>query len=340
MHKYTQKPIKRNNLRLALGRFYYSVKRYLFWLLADVYCNYYKIVTQVLLFCSSTLRSLPGAAPLWNSSGFISRALHFRRKCKALTASNNLLLFQSDFSIKFAKQDGKNIESSELRYEYFAHQTPLLRKLKDVDMYLQQNKIVNLKIAVSKLNGVIIKPGETFSYWKLIGKPAKRKGYLEGMILKNGKVEAGIGGGLCQLSNLIYWMSLHTPLRVTERHRHSYDVFADTERTQPFGSGATCFYNYVDLMIRNDTDKAFKLCLEADEKYLKGSWNTGEPAAYRYEVYEKEHVIQHTYGYYTRHNLLFRKKYDLENNLLADEYITENHAIMMYEPLLGKVDEK
>lgn len=44
-------------------------------------------------------------------------------------------------------------------------------------------------------------------------------------------------------------MALHTPLTVTERHRHGYDVFPDAERTIPFGSGATCFYNYGDLMI-------------------------------------------------------------------------------------------
>lgn len=62
----------------------------------------------------------------------------------------------------------------------FSHETPLLRKLKDVDMYLQHNKITNLKIATSKVNKVVIYPGEVFSYWKLIGKPTKRKGYLKG----------------------------------------------------------------------------------------------------------------------------------------------------------------
>ena len=58
------------------------------------------------------------------------------------------------------------------------------------------------------------------------------------MLLKNGTVQYGCGGGLCQLSNLIFWMTLHTPLEVKERHRHGYDVFPDSNRTQPFGSGA------------------------------------------------------------------------------------------------------
>lgn len=78
----------------------------------------------------------------------------------------------------------------------FTHSTPLLRKLKDVEMYLQYNKIVNLKLAVNKLNGVIIRPGETFSYWKLIGKPTYKKGYLDGLVLcPNGTFKPGVGGG-------------------------------------------------------------------------------------------------------------------------------------------------
>lgn len=150
--------------------------------------------------------------------------------------------------VKFARRENRL-----LAYDCFTHQTPMLRKLKDVDMYLQYNKIVNLKNAISELNNVTIHPGETFSFWKLVGKPSKRKGYLDGMILRNGTFKAGIGGGLCQLSNLIFWIASHTPLTVTERHRHSYDVFPDSNRTQPFGSGATCFYNYGDLMIKNNT---------------------------------------------------------------------------------------
>lgn len=89
-------------------------------------------------------------------------------------------------------------------YVVFKHQTLLLRKLKDVDMELQYNKIENLKIAIEKLNGIVIRPNETLSYWRLIGKPSYKKGYLDGLVLcYNGTFKAGAGGGLCQLSNLI-----------------------------------------------------------------------------------------------------------------------------------------
>ncbi|NLB43143.1 MAG: VanW family protein, partial [Clostridiales bacterium] len=185
------KPIKRSNIRLKLGRFYYGMLRIILWV------RMYR-------------------------------------------------MFASDY------------QQESLPYLYFSHRTVLLRKLKDVDMWLQHNKIINLRIATKKLNGILIRPGEVLSYWKLIGKPSKRKGYVDGMILKNGTFSPGIGGGLCQLSNLIFWMTIHTPLTVIERHRHGYDVFPDSNRTLPFGSGATCFYPHGDLMIRNDTEDTYQ----------------------------------------------------------------------------------
>ncbi|MCK9911052.1 VanW family protein, partial [Microbacteriaceae bacterium K1510] len=88
---------------------------------------------------------------------------------------------------------------------------------------------------------------------------------------------SGVGGGLCQLSNLIYWMTLHTPLTVTERYRHSYDVFPDAERTLPFGSGATCYYNYLDLQISNLTEQPFQLQIALTESHLAGEWRANLP---------------------------------------------------------------
>jgi len=225
--------------------------------------------------------------------------------------------------------------SDRLPHQHFTHQSPLLRKLKDVDMQLQHNKIINLKIAVAKINGVILQPSQSLSYWRQIGKPTRRKGYVEGMLLERGRVRAGIGGGLCQLSNLIYWMSLHTPLSITERHRHSFDVFPDSGRTQPFGSGATCFYNYIDLQIKNETSQPFQLVLELTDSQLVGKWLSTTPPIHHYELYEKDHIIQsQPWGGYTRHNSIYRRVFDEEGRQIDEQFVTENHAIMMYNPLL------
>ena len=219
----------------------------------------------------------------------------------------------------------------------FTHSTPLLRKLKDVEMYLQYNKITNLKIATNKLDGVIIRPGETFSYWKFVGKPTYKKNYLDGLVLcADGTFKAGVGGGLCQLSNLIYWMTLHTPLTVTERHRHSHDMFPDVNRVQPFGTGATCAYNSLDLQIYNGTNEDFQLRVKVTKEELVGEWRSLEPSMNDYEVYEKEHFITSgMFGGYIRNNVIYRRVYNKNMGLIKDEYVTENHAYMIYSPYLG-----
>lgn len=218
---------------------------------------------------------------------------------------------------------------------HFQHATPLLRQLRGEEMELQRNKITNLRLAVARLNGLVLYPGETFSYWRLIGKPTRRKGYLEGMVLFLGRIGSDVGGGLCQLSNLIFWMTLHTPLTVVERYRHSHDVFPDANRTQPFGSGATCAYPHRDLMIRNDTDQPFQLCLRVGASCLEGEWRAVKPPAYHYHIVERNaRMDQASWGGYVRHNELVRQVFTLEDKLLREEFLFSNDAIMMYSPLL------
>lgn len=215
----------------------------------------------------------------------------------------------------------------------FAHRTPLYRNIPRHDLWLQKNKVINLRLAVSRLNGLILQPGEVFSFWRLVGKPSRSKGYVEGMVLDNGHVKPGIGGGLCQLTNLIYWLTLHTPLTVIERWRHSYDVFPDVDRTQPFGSGATCAYPSLDLQIKNSTTDPFQLVLRVTDTHLEGEWRSDKPSLYRYEVYEAYHRITYEQpGVYLRHNIIRRKVW--AEKMIRDEPVAENHAIMRYEPLL------
>lgn len=255
-----------------------------------------------------------------------------------------LLLGKAYYSAKRYKQwyfsekkYAKNIVKEEYPYIIFKHSTPLIRKLKAVEMQLQYNKVKNLRLAVKKLNGIVIKSGETFSYWKLIGKTTYKKGYLDGLILcSDGTFKAGVGGGLCQISNLIYWMTLHTSLTVTERYRHSHDIFPDINRTQPFGTGATCSYSSLDLQIYNGSEKDYQLLVYLTDENLVGEWRSSEPSIKKYEVYEKEHSITPgLFGGYIRNNVIYRKVYD-NMGLIKDEYVTENHAYMTYNPYLSK----
>ncbi|EPE60739.1 vanW like family protein [Exiguobacterium sp. S17] len=232
---------------------------------------------------------------------------------------------------KYASTQSKSL----LPHLIHTHRTLLYRRLRDVDMEMQRNKVINLNIAIERLNNLIVHPDEVLSYWKSIGRPTKRKGYVDGMILHYGKVTTGVGGGLCQLSNLMYWITLHSPLTVTERYRHSYDVFPDSRRDQPFGSGATCSYNYLDLQITNQTPHAYQLLLYIEGDELVGEWRSDLPSAVRYKIYEQNHhFTKEWWGGTIRHNQIFREVISQDGIFLRNEFITENHALTMYDPFL------
>lgn len=234
----------------------------------------------------------------------------------------------------------KERRQDSLPYLQASHKTPLLRQLRGEDMELQRNKVVNLRLAVEKLDGVLLRPGETLSYWRLIGKPSARRGYLPGMVLFLGRIGSDVGGGLCQLSNLIFWMTLHTDLTVVERYRHSHDVFPDAHRSQPFGTGATCAYPHRDLMLRNDTQETYQLRLRVGEKNLEGEWLATAPPLHRFEIQERDaRMDQAAWGGYVRHNAIWRRVFDRDGRFLEDQPLFTNDAIMMYSPLLPEVEE-
>ncbi len=231
-----------------------------------------------------------------------------------------------------------NTKSSDFRgFGVFTHQSKILRPLRNVEMYLQENKRTNLELAISSMDNLLILPNETFSIWKNVGRPTKRKGYLEGLVLKQGTINKDTGGGLCQLGNLLFWIFAHSPLTVVERHRHGFDVFPDINRKVPFGAGATLAYNHIDLQIKNDTDFTFQIKLWMDKTHLHGALLCNQELKETYEVVERNHIIQQEYwGGYSRHNQivqLVRIDEEEQENLLV-----ENHAIMMYNPFLTERD--
>ncbi|MEZ4722151.1 MAG: VanW family protein [Flavobacteriales bacterium] len=214
------------------------------------------------------------------------------------------------------------------------HQSMILRPLKDVDMYLQENKRTNLKLAVDRLNLTVIKPGETFSLWKQVGRPTKSKGYLDGLVLNQGNVDKGTGGGLCQLGNLLFWIFAHSPISITERHRHGFDVFPDVNRTVPFGAGATLSYNYIDLQVKNETDTEFQIHLWLDHDYLHGELFSSNKLTSKYRIEEENHLMkQQMWGGYSRHNQIIKVETD-ENGTETKTLLVENHALTMYNPFL------
>jgi len=211
------------------------------------------------------------------------------------------------------------------------HATPLVRRLPGVDLELQLGKVANLRLAAGALDGLGLPSGRTLSFWREVGRPTASRGFLDGLVLRGGGLTAGTGGGLCQATNLLYWLTLHTPLVVVERHRHSYDVFPDDARTQPFGSGATCAWPSADLQVSNPTDATYRLALTVTDDELVGSWWCDRPAEHTYEVYETGHAfVDEAPGVRLRCNVLRRRATDAQGRVVLDEVVAENRARVMY----------
>lgn len=153
----------------------------------------------------------------------------------------------------------------------YRHASLIRRRLGNVDMRLQENKAVNLRLAAPKVSGVLIRPGEVFSFWRLVGATSVRKGYREGLMIKRGQPSQGIGGGLCQFTNLLHWLALHSPLRIVEYHHHDgVDLFPDCGRQIPFGIGTSISYNYLDYRFQNPTGTTFQLLVWTTDTHLCG----------------------------------------------------------------------
>ncbi|MGI8701678.1 MAG: VanW family protein [Nocardioidaceae bacterium] len=213
------------------------------------------------------------------------------------------------------------------------HKSLLLRQLGESEMYLQHNKVTNLRLAASKVDGILVRPGETFSFNKVVGNCTRRRGYVSGMKLSNGEAVPGVGGGLCQLANLIHWMVLHSSLTVTERSEHSFDPFPDNGRVLPWGTGCSIVYNYVDLQFRNDTASTFQLRVSVGAKYLEGELRASDAQTTSYKVYSQNERFYRLGGEYFRANQIWRTVIDRRTgNRLGEELVRSNCALVKYVP--------
>jgi vancomycin resistance protein YoaR len=114
-------------------------------------------------------------------------------------------------------------------------------------------RIHNVALAGAKLNGILIKPGETFSFNQTIGDISAATGYQSAYIIKNGRTVMGDGGGVCQVSTTLFRAALNAGLPIVERHEHSYRVHYYEEGGFKAGLDATVFDPTDDLKIKNDT---------------------------------------------------------------------------------------
>lgn len=216
----------------------------------------------------------------------------------------------------------------------YRHGSLIRRRLGNTEMHLQENKAVNLSLAAPCVNGILIKPGEIFSFWKLVGPDDKQHGYKKGLTISKGQASQGYGGGLCQFTNLIHWMVLHSDLKIVEHHHHDgLDLFPDYHRQIPFGTGTSIVYNYLDYRFRNDTDNTYQLLVFTDGEYLRGELRAERPQSCSYHIHAENEFFSRKNGIVFRNGSVVRETIDKVTGVcIKCETIRRNHARVMYDP--------
>lgn len=126
------------------------------------------------------------------------------------------------------------------------------------------SRVHNLLLAASKFDGVIIRPGEEFSFNKLIGDISVGTGYQQAYVIKNGRTVLGDGGGVCQVSTTMFRAALNAGLPITERNPHAYRV-SYYEQDSSAGFDASIYTPSVDLRFKNDMNTAILIRLIHDQ---------------------------------------------------------------------------
>lgn len=127
------------------------------------------------------------------------------------------------------------------------------------------NRVYNIQLGASRINGAMIKPGEVFSFDDTVGDISGASGYKPGYIISHGRTVLDDGGGICQVSTTVYRAALNAGLPIVARTAHAYRVHYYEEDSGP-GLDATIFSPTVDLQFKNDTPANILI-----QAYVKGN---------------------------------------------------------------------
>jgi VanW like protein len=127
------------------------------------------------------------------------------------------------------------------------NESPLWTQRSADEWPLTAGKVHNLRLAAARLDGLVVRAGQVFSFWHAVGRATRRRGFVAGRELREGCLVARTGGGMCQLSNALYAAALDAGAAIVERHAHSQLVPGSAAEQ---GRDATVFWNYLDLRFR------------------------------------------------------------------------------------------
>ncbi len=236
-------------------------------------------------------------------------------------------------SDKFAKQRDRSL----LPVVIYTHTSEVIKHGPGIDPELQLGKKHNIELVCRRINGLVINPGETFSFWHLAGKSSRRNGFASGRILRNGKLVSGTGGGLCNLANTLHLLIMHSPMTITELHHHSDALAPDPDGIRiPYSAGTSVSYNYIDLRFRNDTDRPVQIVARCEEDYLIAEMRTTKEYPHTYRIVEEgHHFHKEENGKFYRISKIYRETIDRATGKVVDRELKwDNHSKVLFDPAL------
>jgi len=125
------------------------------------------------------------------------------------------------------------------------------------------NRLNNIQLSSEAIDGLILLPGEEFSFNRVVGARTLERGYMYAPALSQGETIMSVGGGVCQTSSTIFAAIRTTDIQITEQRRHGKPV-----PYLPWGHDATVFFPYIDFRFVNNTDYPMRLEVELDERNI------------------------------------------------------------------------
>ena len=221
-----------------------------------------------------------------------------------------------------------------------SHSSKLIKTGPGIDRTLQENKAVNIELASACISGLILHPGEVFSFWRLVGKTTEKRGYKNGRVIIGNRIVPGLGGGLCNLGHTIHRIVLHSPLEVTEFHSHSDALGPDEGPRVPFGTGTSICYNHIDFRFRNTTDQDVQLIAYCRDGMSFGELRSQRPFPWRYSLVEEDLHFRKEGEKYYRNSKIYRETIEKgSEKMVARELIFNNHSEVMFDHALIPSDQ-
>lgn len=175
-------------------------------------------------------------------------------------AKNLIASHQEEYSIPL-KVLYPNVTTNQIGDDAFPDQ---LSKFSTSFSSSNYSRSTNISLAAQKLNGVVIMPGETFSYNQTVGQRTKAAGFKEAPAYLNGQVVQEVGGGICQVSSTLYNAVLYSNLEIVERYNHGFKP----SYVKP-GLDATVSWGGPDFKFKNNRNYPIRIKTDTSGKVLK-----------------------------------------------------------------------